>query len=151
MTDALKQLARQTEALAQKLSGPERKKLLAKMGQSLRQKQAERIRGNVQPDGSAMEPRKPQPQLRKRGHTRRRMFAKMVKTTWLKSTATPSEATVQFVGGARRIATVNHFGLRDRIGKKEVTYPERKLLGITDADISEMEDILLSHMTQDGV
>lgn len=110
--------------------------------------QSERIRANKQPDGSAMTPRKPQPKLRgRKGATRRRMFTKLVKPAWLKATATASEATVAFTGSANRLATVHHFGLRDKIRGKTVQYPERQLIGITDAAAARCSD---SHASRTG-
>ncbi len=95
-----------------------------------------------------MTPRKPQPRLRdRRGGTRRKMFAKLVKPAWFKATATANEATVEFTGNANRLATIHHFGLRDKINGKEVQYPERQLIGITDVDIDRVEDALLKHLS----
>lgn len=148
MTDALEQLGRQAEALIGKLSATERRKLAAELARTMRATQAERIRANKQPDGTSMTPRKPQPRLRdRRGGTRRKMFAKLVKPAWFKATATTNEAAVEFKGSANRLAIVHHFGLRDKINGKEVQYPERQLIGITDADIDRVEDALLKHLT----
>ena len=148
MTDALEQLGRQAEALIGKLSATERRKLAAELARTMRATQAERIRAHKQPDGSSMTPRKPQPRLRdRRGGTRRKMFAKLVKPAWFKATATTNEAAVEFKGSANRLATVHHFGLRDKINGKEVQYPERQLIGITDADIDRIEDRLLKSLT----
>lgn len=148
MTDALDRLGQQTAALLGQLSTTERRKLAAELARSMRATQSERIRANKQPDGTAMTPRKPQPRLRnRRGTTRRKMFTKLVKPAWLKARATASEATVEFTGSANRLATVHHFGLRDKIRGKTVQYPMRQLIGITDADIDRIEDALLKHFT----
>ncbi|MFM5604243.1 phage virion morphogenesis protein [Aeromonas caviae] len=148
MTDALDRLGQQTAALLGQLSTTERRKLAAELARSMRATQSERIRANKQPDGTAMTPRKPQPRLRnRRGTTRRKMFTKLVKPAWLKARATASEATVEFTGSANRLATVHHFGLRDKIRGKTVQYPMRQLIGITDADIDRIEDALLKHLT----
>ncbi|WP_338453976.1 phage virion morphogenesis protein [Aeromonas veronii] len=148
MTDALEQLGQQAEALIGKLSATERRKLAAELARTMRVTQAERVRANKQPDGTAMTPRKPQPRLRdRRGGTRRKMFAKLIKPAWFKATATATEAAVEFKGSANRLATVHHFGLRDKINGKAVQYPERQLIGITDADIDRVEDAMLKHLT----
>lgn len=141
--DALQQLGQQATALLGKLSASERRKLAADLARSLRATQAERIRANKQPDGTVMTPRKPQA---RRGAIRRKMFAKMVKPAWLKAAATANEATVEFTGRANRLATVHHFGLRDKIKGNPVKYPARELIGITDADINRVEDALLKHL-----
>ncbi|MFQ2050954.1 phage virion morphogenesis protein [Aeromonas veronii] len=142
--DALQQLGDQAAALLQRLSATERRKLAAELARTMRATQAERIRANKQPDGTPMTPRKPRA---KRGAIRRKMFAKLVKPAWLKATATANEATVEFTGSANRLATIHHFGLRDKINGKEVQYPERQLIGITDADIDRIEDRLLKSLT----
>lgn len=143
--DALDQLGQQAAALLAQLSASERRKLAADLARTMRATQAERIRANKQPDGSPMAPRKPRAQ---RGAIRRKMFAKLVKPAWFKATATANEAAVEFTGSANRLATVHHFGLRDKINGKEVQYPERQLIGITDADIDRIEDRLLQHLTR---
>ncbi|MFQ2218382.1 phage virion morphogenesis protein [Aeromonas enteropelogenes] len=142
--DALDQLGQQAAALLAQLSAPERRKLAAELARTMRTTQAERIRANKQPDGSPMAPRKPRAQ---RGAIRRKMFTKLVKPAWFKASATATEAAVEFTGSANRLATVHHFGLRDKINGKEVQYPERKLIGITDADIDRIEDRLLKSLT----
>ncbi|MFQ2222449.1 phage virion morphogenesis protein [Aeromonas enteropelogenes] len=142
--DALDQLGQQAAALLAKLSAPERRKLAAELARTMRTTQAERIRANKQPDGSPMAPRKPRAQ---RGAIRRKMFTKLVKPAWFKASATATEAAVEFTGSANRLATVHHFGLRDKINGKEVQYPERQLIGITDTDIDRIEDRLLKSLT----
>jgi phage virion morphogenesis protein len=148
--DALDQLGQQAAALLHQLSATERRKLAAELARTLRATQAERIRANQQPDGSAMTPRKPQPTSRlrdRRGGTRRKMFAKLVKPAWFKASATASEASVAFTGSANRLATIHHFGLRDKIRGKTVPYPERQLIGITETDIDRVEDLLLKQLS----
>ncbi|QNF16139.1 phage virion morphogenesis protein [Aeromonas jandaei] len=144
MADALQQLGDQAAALLKQLSATERRKLAADLARTMRATQAERIRANKQPDGTPMSPRKPRA---KHGAIRRKMFAKLVKPAWFKATATANEAAVEFTGSANRIATIHHFGLRDKINGKEVQYPERQLIGITDADIDRIEDRLLKSLT----
>ena len=63
--------------------------------------------------------------------------------------ATASEAVVGFVGRAERIARVHHFGLRDKVkpGGPDYTYPARQLLGITDAQIERVRELLLKHLS----
>ena len=63
----------------------------------------------------------------------------------LQSRVQGNEAVVQFAGGAGRVARVHHFGLRDRVrpGGPEYDYPERPLLGITDAFKDRLRDKLV--------
>ena len=54
--------------------------------------------------------------------------------------------SIEFVGKAGQIARVNQYGLRDKVNKRglEVQYPQRELLGLTDAEIEMIEDIVLT-------
>ena len=67
----------------------------------------------------------------------------------LQSRVQGNEAVVQFGGGADRVADrvarVHHFGLRDHVkpGGPEYDYPERPLLGITDAFKDRLRDKLV--------
>ncbi|HHQ4488843.1 TPA: phage virion morphogenesis protein [Aeromonas hydrophila] len=125
-----------------------RRQLAADMARKLRDSQASRIRTNIQPDGSPMTQRKPQPKLKKgRGRLRRKMFFKISSKTWLKASATSSQAVVEFVGTARRLATIHHYGLKDRIKGREISYPTRELLGITEQERDQLENTLLAHLS----
>jgi phage virion morphogenesis protein len=118
-----------------------RLRLARDVGRQLRASQAARVASQKNPDGSPFQPRKRQQALRdKQGSIRRKpksgpMFRKLRMTRWLKSQATPDEATVGFVGAAARIARVHQLGLPDRVsrdpGAAEVLYPRRELLGLT--------------------
>lgn len=60
-------------------------------------------------------------------------------------------AVVEFTSRAQRIAGVHHYGLRDKVDRrnplsKEVRYPRRELLGLTAQDIQAVQDILLTHL-----
>ncbi|MCQ4053368.1 phage virion morphogenesis protein [Aeromonas sp. SG16] len=143
MADALQQLGDQAAALLQQLSAPERRKLAADLARTMRATQAERIRANKQPDGTPMSPRKPRA---KRGAIRRKMFTKLVKPAWFKATATANEATVEFTGSANRLATIHHFGLKDRIKGHRIRYPARELLGISTQEMTQLEELLLIHL-----
>jgi phage virion morphogenesis protein len=119
------------------------------MARKLRDSQASRIRSNIQPDGSPMTPRKPQPKLKKgRGRLRRKMFFKISSKTWLKASANEHQAVVEFVGTANRLATIHHNGLKDRIKGREISYPMRELLGITEQERDQLETTLLTHLTK---
>lgn len=115
------------------------------------------LRGNRQrsiaaqqnPDGTAFEPRKPQLRLRnQKGKIRRTMFAKLRTARFLKASATPDAAIVSFVGEVQRIARVHQEGLRDRVNRRglEVTYPARRLLGISEPDEAEIRDLVVARL-----
>ena len=147
--DALQQLGQQAAALLGQLSASERRKLAADLARTMRATQSERIRANKQPDGSAMTPRKPQPKLKKgRGRLRRKMFFKISNPAWLKARANEHQAVVEFVGTANRLATIHQYGLKDRIKGREISYPARELLGITEQERDQLETTLLAHLTK---
>ncbi|MCJ8215455.1 phage virion morphogenesis protein [Aeromonas veronii] len=146
-TDELSRLTSWADGLLASMEPAARRQLAADMARKLRDSQASRIRTNIQPDGSPMTQRKPQPKLKKgRGRLRRKMFFKISSKTWLKASVSPSQAVVEFVGTARRLATIHHYGLKDRIKGREISYPTRELLGITTEEVEQLEELLLTHL-----
>ena len=147
-TDDLSRLTSWADGLLASMEPAARRQLAGEMARKLRDSQANRIRSNIQPDGSLMTPRKPQPKLKKgRGRLRRKMFFKITSRTWLKASATQSQAVVEFVGTANRLATIHQYGLKDRIKGREIRYPARELLGITEKERDQLETTLLAHLT----
>ena len=148
-TDELSRLTSWADGLLASMEPAARRQLAADMARKLRDSQASRIRTNIQPDGSPMTQRKPQPKLKKgRGRLRRKMFFKITSRTWLKASATQSQAVVEFVGTANRLATIHQYGLKDRIKGREISYPARELLGITEQERDQLETTLLAHLTK---
>ncbi|RAA07680.1 phage virion morphogenesis protein [Ralstonia pseudosolanacearum] len=134
-----------------KLDAPARRTLARAVAAELRRRQAARIAEQRNPEGSPYVPRKPQ--LRHRaGRIRRAMFVRLRLTRYMKTgaDANANAAVVTFVGSVQRIATVHHFGLRDRVNKAGLTaqYPERKLLGMDDADVARIADLIVGHVTK---
>lgn len=130
---------------------PSARRTLAKeIAARVRTSQSARIKENRNPDGSQYEARKPQKLQAKKGAIRRRMFQKLIRAKWLKARANATDASIEFIGRAGRIARVSQYGLRDRVNKRgmEVQYAQRELLGLTDADLEMIEDIVLSSMTK---
>ena len=126
----------------------ERKALAKEVAARVRASQSARIKENRNPEGSQYEARKPQKLQAKKEAIRRRMFQKLIRAKWLKARANATDASIEFIGRAGRIARVSQYGLRDRVNKRgmEVQYPQRELLGLTDADIEMIEDIVLNSM-----
>lgn len=134
-------------SLLAKLDAPQRRLLARAIAVELRRRQAARIAAQRNPDGSAYAPRKPQ--LRhKRGGIRRAMFSRLRMARYLKGEADPNTAVVTFAGTTQRIATVHHFGLRDRVNKNGLMaqYPARELLGLDAADVDTITDLVLRHL-----
>lgn len=147
--DDLSRLTSWADGLLASMEPAARRQLAGEMARTLRASQALRIRANVQPDGSPMAPRKPQPKLKQgRGRLRRKMFFKISNPTWLKARASEQQAVVEFVGTANRLATIHQYGLKDRIKGREIRYPMRELLGITNQEVDKLEELLLAHLTK---
>ena len=148
-TDELSRLTSWADGLLASMEPAARRQLAADMARKLRDSQASRIRTNIQPDGSPMTQRKPQPKLKKgRGRLRKKMFFKISSKTWLKASATPSQAVVEFVGTARRLATIHHYGLKDRIKGREISYPAREMLGLTMDEVEQLDELILNFLAK---
>lgn len=149
MADPLNPIEPHLSGLLAAVSPAGRRALAREITRHLRATQAKRIADQRNPDGSAFEPRKPR--LRKqKGKIRRTMFAKLRTTKYLKATANPDAATIQFDPRAQRLARVHHFGLRDRVenkpGAASVRYPSRQLLGISRAEREWISAQVLNHL-----
>ncbi|WP_323945447.1 phage virion morphogenesis protein [Aeromonas caviae] len=145
--DDLNRLTHWADGLLASMEPAARRQLASEMARTLRASQVQRIRANRQPDGSPMAPRKPQPKLKQgRGRLRRKMFFKISSPAWLKARASEQQAVVEFVGTANRLATIHQYGLKDRVKGREIRYPARELLGITESENELLEGILLAYL-----
>jgi Phage virion morphogenesis family len=86
---------------------------------------------------------------RKGGIRRSAMFRKLRNGRNLRAGATDREAWIGFAGRASEIASVSQEGRMDRPSAKAkpVRYARRALLGVTEAEQSEMLDLVLQHLT----
>lgn len=129
------------------LGASDRKTLSREIALRLRKSQQQRIAMQLNPDGTAYEPRKIQ--LRhKPGKIKRDMFSKLRTSKYLKDTSTADAAIVGFTSAVSPIARVHQLGLRDRVNKRgtEADYPARQLLGISASDESMIMDLITSHL-----
>lgn len=80
----------------------------------------------------------------------RKMFLKLKTGSHLTARADAGEAWVAFTNRANKIAATHHYGLRDRVTPQgpETDYPERPLLGYSQADREALLDILLQHVSR---
>lgn len=142
----IKPLIDRLNGIIQSYEPSARRKLAKQIAKNVQRSQSQRIKENKAPDGSQFEPRKQQRLRNKRGRLRQRMFSKLAKAKWLKAKTTATEASIEFIGKASQIARVSQYGLRDKVNKRglEVQYPQRELLGLTDAEIDMIEDIVLA-------
>jgi len=77
------------------------------------------------------------------------MFAKLRTVKYMKAQATSNEAVIEFTGRVQRMVRVHQYGLRDRPsrGSKEVQYELRPLIGISELDVSIVEQLIINALT----
>lgn len=150
MADHLEQLEDWAAPLLAKLQPAAQRALLRQVARDLRASQAKRIARQQNPDGTAFEPRKPQPYAPNGKTKARAMFGKIRLNKHLRTLPEPDGAAVGFTGRAARIAQVHQEGLRDRVSPTgpEAQYPERKLLGFTESDIDRVRTTLLNALAR---
>lgn len=146
MDDNLHALEAWAGALLNRLSDQARKRLNTQIGRELRRRQQQRIAAQRNPDGSAYAPRSTTWKRDKKG--RIKLFAKLRQARNLKVMSDASQISVGFTGRASRIARVHQYGLSDRPspGQPAVRYPQRQLLGLTDADLTFIRDQLIDQL-----
>lgn len=134
--------------LLHKLDGRDRAKLARKAAQQLRRSQQQRIRAQVNPDGSPFEARKPRDLRGKKGRIKRRMFEKLKMARYLKAKGTPQQAMIGFAGRVSRIARVHQYGLKDRAEREapQVRYARRELLGISEENLLCLRNLLMDNL-----
>ena len=146
-TNDLTALTEQFDSLIGKLSASSRRQLSRDIARSLRASQAQRIKQNIAPGGSAYEPRKSKLQQRRGAIKRRLMFQKLIRAKWLKASSTAEVAAVGFVGFANQVAREHHYGLRSRISQQQtVQMPKRELLGLTQSEQQNVQDIIIRYL-----
>lgn len=134
--------------LLQKLDSRGRPQLARKAAQQLRRSQQQRIRAQVNPDGSPFEPRKPRDLRGRKGRIKRRMFEKLKMARYLKAKGTPQQAVTGVVGRVSRITRVHQFGLEDQAerGSPKTRYAQRELLGLAPKALESFTSALLDHL-----
>lgn len=156
MSQDLSDLTTWASGLLAQLSAASRKDLAKHIAADLRTANQARMAAQTAPDGTPYAPRKPQlrDRLKGRGVRKGIMFKKLRLAKYLKARSTSNAAVVEFAGAVQRIAQVHHHGLRDRVnlpGKGpdiQVTYTARPLIGISDADVSRITDLVLGHLAK---
>ncbi|SOC56471.1 phage virion morphogenesis (putative tail completion) protein [Chromohalobacter canadensis] len=149
MADDLQALEDWAAPLLAKLEAKERRRLARAIARDLRRSQRRRIRSQTNPDGTPYAPRKPQKWRARQGSIRREaMFDKLSTAKWMKATAHGDTAVVGFLGNVARLARTHQYGLRDRVDRDGPTieYPQRELLGFTDADRELVINALFTHL-----
>lgn len=127
------------------LAPAQRADLARRLAARLRRSQSARIGAQQNPDGSAYEPRKPQLRQRKKNL---RMFAQLRTNRFLRAKGNADGAVISFARDVERIARVHQEGLRDRVNRRglEADYPQRRLLGLTDAEKTFIDTLITEHL-----
>ncbi len=152
MADSLDQLAAWAAPLLAQLTPAARRAAMREVAKVLRQRQAERIKAQQNPDGSPYEARRPRQQLKaKAGAIRRDMFARMRRPATLRMSSSTDEAVVFINPRAAATARVHQYGLRDKVDWRQaksptVRYARRELLGFTEADVNTIAEVISSHL-----
>ncbi|MCA8372550.1 phage virion morphogenesis protein [Burkholderia multivorans] len=149
MADRLSRVEEWASGLLGQLTSAQRARLAKELAAELRRRQSRRIAEAHNPDGSRYAPRKPQAR-RKKGRIRRAMFAKLRTARFLKTTSSADALVLHFTRDVERIALVHQKGLRDRVQRDGpiVQYPARELLGLADADVERITDVVLDFLAR---
>lgn len=149
MADDLQRLESWLAPLLHKLEPVQCRQLAREVARNVRKTNQQSMAAQQSPDGEAWEQRKPRARDAKGKLRQGPMFRKLRNAKHLKALAFRDAAVVQFVGRAERLARVHHFGLRDFVkpGGAEYDYPARPLIGITQEQIEQISDLILTHLT----
>ncbi|MEI9534328.1 phage virion morphogenesis protein [Moellerella wisconsensis] len=77
-----------------------------------------------------------------------RMFKKLATARFLRMYNGDKEAVIYFMPSAGNIAGVHQFGLTERIGRANITYPTRQLLGLTPQEIRHIESQIIDFLAR---
>jgi len=143
MADDLSQFDEWFGRILAGLEPGQRRRAAVKLGQALRRSNLARVGANVEPDGRAMEPRKPRSD--RRGRLRRRQPGKMFKglrrlRNWKIDADEDGVEIRPASGSVDRVAAVSHFGEVATVGylrngtRIRTRYPTRRILGFGPED-----------------
>lgn len=137
------------DSLLAQLEPSARKRMLREVARDVRRIEQANITAQRAPDGTAWEPRRATART-KPGRIRRKMFAKLKTTKYLKAQASADQAEIAFAPAVQKLARVHHYGLRDRVNRRGtmVKYAERPLLGVNGEVESSVRDTLLRWLTE---
>jgi len=158
MSDELAAVEEWAAAILGRLDPAQRRQLARQIGRDLTQSQRDRIKANLNPDGSAFEKRRPRQAMRNRkGEIKRQakagpMFRKLTRGNELGILqATANQVDVGFKRArTAEIARVHQLGLVDQVERKKgaprVRYARRQLLGFTDEEREHLAELILAHL-----
>jgi len=149
MADDLTALENWLGPLIQSLASSEKNKLFKRLGQSIRKRQADRIRKQQNPDGTPFTPRKSRIQKNNQVKARKAMFLKLRQARHLKIKTDAEGVAVGYQGKAAKIAKIHQGGFLARVAPAGplFQYPARKLLGFSTADKDGLLSEIEKHLT----
>ncbi len=130
--------------LVKALSPSERKKLARQVGMTMRRNATHKIKRNIDPEGKAFEPRKPQKRSIKNG----KMFKQLSKARRLKLMASSDRAVMTYKNSLDKyIAGVHQKGETAKVNQHtRVKYPVRELFGFSEKDSNELAQAIQKHL-----
>jgi len=142
-------LAPHLQGLLAALGPAERRRLAREIAADLRRSNQRRIAAQQNPDGTPYAPRKPRLRA-KAGRIKRGMFARLRTGRFLRAESSADGALVTITGRAARIARTHHYGLLDRVGRNgpDYRYPQRRVLGYSDADRDAIAERIIDHLAR---
>ena len=82
---------------------------------------------------------------------RKAMFIKLKTARFLKVRSNANEVTVGFTGSGAAIANIHQYGLTGTVNKKrgiKVQYAQRELLGISEQDLSILNELVIEQISK---
>ncbi|MGP5406655.1 phage virion morphogenesis protein [Psychrobacter celer] len=144
LTELASALPEWATAIASQLDKKQLKKVNRTLAMEMRAVNRDRIRAQTDPDGSRfVDPLKA---------SNNPMFRELTKARHLKFNATSRYAQIGFKGSAAKIARIHHEGQRSTVrpdSSKKFPYPERPLIGVSDADRHIIIRVLRESLTSD--
>ena len=137
------------QGLLAALGPAQRRSLAREIAADLRTRNQRRIAAQQNPDGTPYAPRKPRLRA-KAGRIKRAMFARLRTGRFLRVQSDANAALVTITGRAARIARTHHYGLLDRVSRNgpEYRYPQRRVLGYSDADREAIAERVIDHLAR---
>lgn len=152
MSDDLSALEPWLAGYLARLDPRERIKVSRAIAKMLQKRNAERIRQNIQPDGTPMEPRKPKKSKSGRIRARKgKMFKKTALARNMRTRVGPDDVELFFRPLVAGTAAVHHSGLTDKVDHRirnsiKVRYPARRLFGFSPQDRDDIMATVLDSL-----
>ncbi len=125
-----------------------RRKIARAISREVRAKQSDRILANVDSEGSAYPPRRKSTRRRVKKRPAK-MFQKLGRRSRLRMRSNANVAAVEINPKDALIARTHHYGLKERIGRKQVhRFEKRPLLGFGKEEEKLIGDLVLKSIAE---